>query len=400
VCYELYRVATSRGTDVTPAMVREVVRTQFNLATAKNLRVEIQRTLDASGYEYLTGHLVGRPPTTADYFVVVGDQGARCVILLNESVLNDEEVMTLGQRVTAIRAEVPVSEFLLVVMGFVPETHRSALTEQFGNPPLVYDAHSFGDDFERAFKTVVDRLAESPQDGDDELALIRGRLERLTRQQTRVHGFIGQVSAHLDTLQSSSNRQLLDIQRTLLELRQQVATTTRAAGVPARQPDLPANVAGLFAEADTALYMVDGIDTMLRLALRQATDEVDQVWPGLPGGLRSAEVQRSVGIGSLLQRLVRAFRDAVGEWYRSVQPDEGGHRVLADDRRETLDALCDTFDEVYGYLPVYRLDRLVSLTGRVPDSEAGEQPRSVPDAFDRLGLRVRHEVLQGIARGR
>jgi hypothetical protein len=361
--------------------------------------VEIQRTLDASGYEYLTGHPVGRPPTTADYFVVVGDQGARCAVLLNESVLNDEEVMTLGQRVTAIRAEVPVSEFLLVVMGFVPDAHRSALTEQFGNAPLVYDAHSFGDDFERAFKTVVDRLAESPQDGGDELALIRGRLERLTRQQTRVHGFIGQVSAHLDTLQSSSNRQLLDIQRALLDLRQQVATTARATGVPAR-PDLPANVAGLFAEADTALYMVDGIDTMLRQALRHATDEVDdQVWPGLPSGLRSAEVQRSVGIGSLLQRLVRAFRDAVGEWYRSVQPDEAGHRVLADDRRETLDALCDTFDEVYGYLPVYRLDRLVSLTGRVPDSEAGEQPRSVPDAFDRLGLRVRDEVLLGITRG-
>jgi hypothetical protein len=402
VCYELYRVATSLGTDVTPAMVREVVRTQFNLATTKNVRVEIQQTLDASGYEYLTGHLVGRPPTTADYFVVVGDQGARCAVLLNESVLNDEEAMTLGQRVTAIRAEVPVSEFLLVVMGFVPDTHRPALAEQFGNPPLVYDVNSFGDDFERAFKTAVDRLAESPQDGDDELALIRGRLERLTRQQTRVHGFIGQVSAHLDRLQASSDRQLLDIQRTLLDLRQQVATTSLATGVPAR-PDLPANVAGLFAEADTALYMVDGIDTMLRLALRPATDEVDQVWPGLPGGLRSTEVQRAVGIGSLLQRLVRAFRDAVGEWYRSVRPDEGGHWVLADDRRETLDALCDTFDEVYGYLPVHRLAQLTSLTGRVPDSEAGgeagERPRSVPDAFDRLGLRVRDEVLQGITGG-
>jgi Cdc6-like AAA superfamily ATPase len=391
VCHELYLRATQAGGGVTPAMVRDVVRTQFNIAASKSVRREIRHTLDASGWDYLLDHAAGRPSTSVDYWVLIGDRGARCAIVLTDSVLNDDDVDALRRRVLALRADDAAPEILLVVLGVLPRNQAHALAELVGTEPLVYDPQSFGDDFEHTFTSTIGRYVESRPTGDDELGVIREWLERITRQQANVHGFVSQVSVHLDALRSSSDQRLLDIQRALGDLRRELTSEATDARSVVGIPQLPSGVAALFASANDALDPLAQVDPVLRDAFDRAAEELRLPGPGLSAPLQSTDVQRAAGVGFLLQRLVEAFHQAVREWYGSD---------AFTDRTDVLDSLCRTFDTIYEYLPVFRLDRLAILTDRVPGPDrpvAEASERSARQAIDGLGKRVQREVLTGLA---
>ncbi|GIJ80430.1 AAA ATPase domain-containing protein [Micromonospora phaseoli] len=381
LCYHLYQRAAQADTPVTHLMVREAVRVQFDLASRQDVAADVRRVLTQDGWSYQRDHLVGSlRDLPVDFWVPLEEQGAGCCVLLSESVLKSEEVDALNRRVVAIRAAVPDSEAILVVVGHLPADFAADLAETFSVEPIVYDPQSFPEDLSGSIKASLRRLEQAL--GADALTSVRTRVERIQRQQTNAQRSIERLSYQLDEIRGDLRHDLRGPAQ-----RDHHPTVRPKVGAAA----LPGPVARLFVEAIAALDQLTGFDRHLRDAFAPPGTEirraVEDAAP-LRSGLRSRDVQRALGTSMVLRRLIEAFRDGVESWY------EGHRRAPRPGDLDRLDRLCETYDGIAEYLPLFQLDVLgdLAVPGDAGPIEPPDRSRSWSEArsvFDGLSGRVR-----------
>jgi Cdc6-like AAA superfamily ATPase len=403
LCYHVYQHAVQARSPVTHAMVRDVVRTHFDLVSKQDVRAEVRRVLNAESRTYQRDHLFGSLHNLpVDFWVPLphSDSDAGCCVLLTESVLKSEEVDDLNRRALSIRAAIPDSETILVVVGYLPTEFAAELTEAFGVEPIVYDSRSFGEDISTAIRAVLGRLDQAT--GVNSLASVRQRVEQIQRQQADTQRFMDQLVAQLDEMRASSEAGISTIQRQLAG-----AAAAAPGGAGWREPGssrpsgLPAPVYRLFAEALQVLDDLTGFEATLVDAFAAPAEggrHTVEHRAAIRSLLRSRDVLRAVGTSVLLRRLIEAFRDGVNDWYatRAVNPAASGEAQL--------DELCDTYQAIAEYLPLFQLDLLTDLATsqgtRADLAERAATRSRLADArgvFDGLGARVRRMVLEAAA---
>ncbi|MEV6692626.1 AAA family ATPase [Micromonospora sp. NPDC051196] len=390
LCYHLYQRAVQDGTPVTHRMVREAVRIQFDLASRQDVAADVRRVLTQEGWSYQRDHLIGSlRDLPVDFWVPLDEQGAGCCVLLTESVLKSEEVDELNRRVVAIRAAVPDSEVILVVVGHLPAEFAADLTETFSVEPIVHDPQTFAEDLSGSVKASMRRLEQAL--GADALTSVRQRVERIQRQQTNAQRSLERLSYQLDEIRGDLRPDSRG------PAQRSTSATTHPAEAGLASP-LPGRVARVFVEAVQALDQLTGFERHLRDAFTPSRPEParrsGEAAPLLRSGLRSRDVQRALGTALVLRRLIEAFREGVEQWY--VNHRHAPHP--ADLQR--LDRLCETYDGIAEYLPLFQLDLLDDLA--LPDGGATVEPadRSLSwsearSMFDGLSGQVRRQVVDG-----
>ncbi|MEV6816006.1 hypothetical protein, partial [Micromonospora sp. NPDC051296] len=321
-----------------------------------------------------------------DFWIPLDEHGAGCCVLLSESVLKSEEVDELNRRVVAIRAAVPDSEVILVVVGHLPADFAADLAETFSVEPIVHDPQTFAEDLSGSVKASWRRLEQVL--GADVLTSVRQRVERIQRQQTNAQRSIERLSYQLDEIRGDLRHDPRGATH------RNASLPSPSAGVSAASP-LPGRVARVFADAIEALDQLTGFERHLRDAFAPPGPDAGRgagEMATLRSGLRSRDVQRALGTSLVLRRLIEAFRGGVEQWY-------GNHRRAPHPADlEQLDRLCETFDGIAEFLPLFQLDVLGDLA--VPDGGGSVEPpdrsRSWSEArsvFDGLSTRVRRLVV-------
>ncbi|SBT44671.1 AAA family ATPase [Micromonospora narathiwatensis] len=365
LCYHLYQRAAQARTPVTHVMVREAVRVQFDLASRQDVGADVRRVLTQDGWSYQRDHLVGSMrDLPVDFWVPLDEQDAGCCVLLSESVLKSEEVDELNRRVVAIRAAVPDSEVILVVVGHLPTDHAADLAATFSVEPIVYDPQTFAEDLSGSVKALMRRLEQVV--GADALTSVRQRVERIQRQQSNTQRSIERLSYQLDEMRG-------ELHEDLRGPRLDAGSTIRRGPATGVASPLPGRVARVFVEAIQALDQLSGFERHLQDAFTPprpgAGRSTEEGGAPLRSRLRSRDVQRALGTSMVLRRLIEAFRYGVEQWYerhsRDPQPAD----------LEQLDRLCETYDGIAEYLPLFQLDALGDLaTPGTGDDDAIDPP--------------------------
>ncbi|MGC5031058.1 AAA family ATPase [Micromonospora sp. DT229] len=391
LCYHLYQRATQEDTPVTHRMVREAVRVQFDLASRQDVAADVRRVLTQEGWSYQRDHLIGSlRDLPVDFWVPLDEQGAGCCVLLTESVLKVEEVDELNRRVVAIRSAVPDSEVILVVVGHLPAEFSADLTETFSVEPIVHDPQTFAEDLSGSVKASMRRLEQAL--GADALTSVRQRVERIQRQQTNAQRSLERLSYQLDEIRGDLRPDSRG------PVRRDAVSSSPHQAEAALASALPGRVARVFVEAVQALDQLTGFEHHLRDAFTPSRPESarrsGEAAPLLRSGLRSRDVQRALGTALVLRRLIEAFRDGVEQWY--VNHRHAPHPA----DRQRLDRLCETYDGIAEYLPLFQLDLLDDLA--LPEGGAPAEPtdRSLNwsearSMFDGLSGQVRRQVIDG-----
>lgn len=400
LCHHAYRHAAAENTTISHDIVGRAAREQFELLTTGDMRAEVRRVLDTRGWPFHPDHIPGdTPDSKIDYWIPIGGDDAGCAVLLTDSVIYNRDLRTLERRVQAINAAVSAGRILLIVNGYLNPEHARALNAMLPDPPLVYDPRRFTDDFEAALRAATGRLERLT--GKHDIDIIRDRMERITQMQSRTQNFLEELHSALDASRSSAERRLGGIERVLEEVAWGPGAQRRVPfddTVPPAPARLPAPVEELFDQALNSLRDLDRLSGVLGDAFSVEEDQA-------PADARRALFRRfaaedafySVGVAVLLQRLVLAFRDAVAGWYERLRHGPGSAG------REHLVMLCQTYDALYEYLPVFRLETLSRLTAHLPES--GHHAETVVrwsgradlrEALDSLGARVRRSMLRSL----
>lgn len=403
LCHHAYRLSAGKSS-INHTMVSKAAREQFEFLTADDMRAEVRRVLDIRGWPINQDHMPGQAhESRIDYWVPVGSEEAGCAVLLTDSVLYDDDVNVLARRVQAVNAAVPTARILLVVNGYLNPNQVDRLNAMLTDPPLVYDSRRFTDDFDAALLAVTRRLEKST--GKDDLDIIRDRMERLTQMQSRTQNFLEQLPAFLDATRSSSDRRFSAIETALEGL---LARAPRSGTAGRHHPDLsvelpappllPTPVERLFERALTSLDDLERLNDLLSEAFSPGDEQTSHA-------ARTALFRRfgvedafySTGVAVLLQGLVNAFRDAVTRWYRTLGhgPTEAQQQYFA--------FLCQSYDALYEYLPVFRLDSLNQFSARPLDREdqisrstRSSRRANIREALENLGARVRTAMLESL----
>jgi Cdc6-like AAA superfamily ATPase len=408
LCHHAYRQAASADSAVTHAMVSKSAREQFELLTTGDMRAEVRRVLDTRGWPFQPDHTPGgSDDSKIDYWIPIGGDDAGCAVLLTDSVIYDRDVRTLQRRVQAVNAAVAAGRILLVINGYLNPGHVPMLNAMLPDPPLIYDPRRFTDDFDAALQAATRRLERLT--GKDEIEIVRDRMERITQMQSRTQNFLERLYSALDASRSSSDRRLGVIEDTLEGLTRAPGTAGSPPGETiinggagsAMPPRLPEPVDRIFEQALNSLSDIDRLNGLVS----------DAFGPGgehHPHDARRTLFRRfgaedafySVGVALLLQRVVLSFRDAVGRWYREVEHEP------TEAQRGRLSGLCQTYDALYEYLPVFRLESLAQLTARLLERDEPfgpptrpPRPVDVREALDSLGSRVRTSMLEALSPG-
>ncbi|MEU3454748.1 AAA family ATPase [Micromonospora sp. NPDC006766] len=392
LCYHLYQRAVQAGTPVTHVMVREAVRVQFDLASRQDVGADVRRVLTQDGWSYQRDHLIGSMrDLPVDFWVPLDEQDAGCCVLLSESVLKSEEVDELNRRVVAIRAAVADSEVILVVVGHLPADFAADLTATFSVEPIVYDPQTFAEDLSGSVKASMRRLEQVI--GADALTSVRQRVERIQRQQTNTQRSIERLTYQLDEMRG-------ELHQDFKGSRVDAGSTAGPGPATLVASPLPGRVARIFVEAIQALDQLTGFDRQLRDAFTPPRAGVgraaEEGGPPLRSRLRSRDVQRALGTSLVLRRLIEVFRYGVEQWYERHTRDPHPADL------EQLDRLCETYDGIAEYLPLFQLDALGDLPnpseGGDDAVEPSDRSRSWSGArsvFDGLSGHVRQLMLAG-----
>lgn len=406
--HQVFRAAAEAGSGANEATVRDAARRNIGMSGRDDARAEIRRVLDGGGYRYFRDHLVTTSrESIVDYWVEVDGADAGCALLLADAVLNATDVERLVRRVAVLRGGNTDVETLLVVSGVLAPDHVAELTEQLGSEPLVYRRQSFAEDLAAAVGAAMRRLANVT--GSEPIGAVRERVERLNRQQAYTLSAIEQLAVHLDELRSTSEHRLTTLQGTLEDVSRTVAANQPDGSGPAdnlRLSLLPSDVDQLFDSAANNLDGLRRVDAMLRAAFPSRTDEraaAVETRQAIRSRLRSDDAFLAAGVAVMLLQLLDAFRDGISEWYRSRRPGTYGQVDRSD--VEHLDLLCRSFESIYEYLPLFRLDPLGEWTVRRTDHDGtvGQATRlarrlDLRDTFDGFAARVQAAVRESLDR--
>lgn len=398
LCHSCYHL--SGGTEpVREATVRDAAREHFEFTSLKDVHAQVRQVLDSGARRYRADHAIDGPgEPRVDFWIPMGHDGRGCAVLLTDSVLKPADLDTLARRAEAVHAAVAETSTLLIVNGYLTPEFVPGLRTAFSEEPLVYSARRFADDLEAALHGITRRLQATI--GDD-MQVIREHVERMTQMQTSTQRFVEELAVQVQTMRSVSDQQLARIERDLDSLAGAGPATGSATAARPVRGRMPARVEKLFAEALGGLDGLNNLDSLLKDAFttRHTKTPNASVGRALLRGLSDQGAFDAVGVASLAQTTVAAFRDAVRDWFAQLEP---GSAVdpLSDDRRSTLASICRAYDSVFEYLPLFKLDELSGTATRLGahDSVIDQATRPLRQAdvratLDRLGGRVQSAVL-------
>ncbi|TMQ91030.1 hypothetical protein ETD83_32775 [Actinomadura soli] len=405
LCYHGYRMARARGTNVTQAVIREVAREQFQLATQDDVRSEIARVLDLGGWLFQAQAAPKGTKARADFWVVHGEDGGGCAVLIADSVLGQKDASVLAKQVEKVKDGREDRAVLLVVNGYLAETAIPALSGAGDRPPLVHSQRRFAEDFDAAIKGVMQRLEAT--DRESELKILRQQIDRLGRQQSQILGGIRSLGQERDEVRrvladlGDSHRQDTETLTASLNEVARLTQRTSESGIAGaqtsydsttglNQPTIHGDVHMHFhgpvensPEPTKPSVLPEEVDALFTEAL----DRLEKLTPqteiiaSLFGGQADRSAHRSitdvtsdfllvVGTWAMLRDTIAEFRTAIDAWFRTdpKQPDE-------------LRDLCRSYDSAFSFLSPRAIEKLSRSMGADNSNYAGR-------SFMDLGPRI------------
>jgi Cdc6-like AAA superfamily ATPase len=382
----------ARPEAITAADVRQAAREHFSTDKQQQVTVEVQATLEAHHWDYYRDYFVSADPgSKVDYWIPAGDSG--CALFLADSVTEPADVERFTSRARFVRQRSPCEMLLVVSEALAPE-YRGPLTEAFGREVLVYQPNSFTEDLASLVKSLLHRLSQV--NGGDALAELRNKVDLLASQQSRVHDNVEHLMAGLQELRTSADQGVGDLRREFDSMSRSVAAVAR---LVSRESDtgLPDVVAAVFADSLDDLSAVDTTSELVdRLFAQQSAAE-----PAARGALaairaatrldRNRSAMTALGVSATLRTLTASFRRSISEWFRTSAPSLD--RRLPTAALDRLDTLCEAYDAVYEYLPMFELDQLHPDAGPDGWTSRAEQLRALRAKFETLAVDVRRAVI-------
>ncbi|MGW4757282.1 hypothetical protein [Streptomyces chartreusis] len=295
LCYHAYEASMRAGANLTRAMLREVAREQFEISSPDDIRSEVTRLLDSSGWTFELGKQLSEdPPLVVDYWLPVGQAGSGCAVLITQSVLHEHEADLLVAAGQEMQASQPAIAAILVINGYLAETFREPVTAAFPRV-MQYTPMRFSDDFSAAVNAFIRRLEEASD--EDRLSLVESKLEQLLRQTTGVRRSLESVERN--TLYPHMVENAVDggLRRVFGALSAAPSTATVS---------LPATTESVFRAAlDEIGQVADSHSRKLRRIFLQYSETSQDDFP-------KGELEEFYEIKSLVA-LVNVFRDSVAE---------------------------------------------------------------------------------------
>ncbi len=364
LCHDVFRVVDdeSRRTGrpdllVTDQMVREAENDQVGSFGVEDVSGVVRRVLVKNGWTYRQNHVLPGD-VVVDFWVTFLDRVGGCAVLVAPSVLTDEDSRLLATRILAVRTEAPDSEVVLVVTGMLAELHVGGVRAALDADPLRYLEPGFDENLATSIGAVAARLGQVAH--PDPMNVVRQRIEQLTRQQSSIYDHIDSLADRLDDVRGGADRRLAAIQRDIATLAKGAARAPASA--------LPSDVDRLLLGAVEALDELTELEPMMNEAFAE---------PGAVAAVQrrvtAEELYDAFGVAALTRAAVLSFRTAVTKWY------------TGDSEPQRLEWLCQSYDDVVEFLPLFRL---WPLTRSAASGRAGTEA-------SQLSLRERVEAAVG-----
>lgn len=374
MCGHAWTYAESSGAPVTTDTVRTAVREQYELSTITDVRGSMRQVLEAAGWPYVRDHLLDG--FAVDFWIPLGDSGV--ALLITGSLLQSDDLAELRPRLRAAGA----AEVILIVNGFMSASLRESVSADIGRQPLVYDDRPFNTALRELIIGATHRLEVIAR--EDNLTVVRRRVEQLARQQSFMQQSLEQVSGQLEGVDRDLGQQLGLLKRGIGEVR------------PERAPrgGLPEEVQEPFDRAFTAVDTLAGLDDLFTNAFSAEAG-------GAPHRrVASRELFEAAGVAVVFRRLLEGFHEALVAWLRSVATG----RPLERGEQERLRLICRTYTTTAEILPLFQLESLANYAPFAPESSSPEelsrsQRRSeAREALSNLGARVLEAALSAATR--
>jgi Cdc6-like AAA superfamily ATPase len=188
LCFHAYHAAALAKTSVSPAMIREAARDQFELSSTEDIANEIIRVINQRGWAYEQKKMFGEKKNAriqADFWLPIGNEGSGCVLKLTRSIMQDSDVVELTKEADALKKILSNKEFesLLVINGYLAEDVTETLRQVFSQI-LVHKPGEFVQDCDAVLVGLRTRLQERHR--EDALAALKTHVEEITRQNSLI----------------------------------------------------------------------------------------------------------------------------------------------------------------------------------------------------------------------
>lgn len=261
-----------------------------------------------------------------NYWVRVGEHDAIAILVVS-SVLLTSEVLEIDAVSRAANAAFDGCRTLVLVNGSISRAMRNQLAQATGTAPLLVGDPDFRALLGRTITLLANRLLATHQ-----------------------RGGIDDVSGRLTTMSAEQSAVLESLRRLEIALERGVDERSAAPG-EAAEPALPSGVHAHFTAAQAAL---DALDALFELPtdVRRvfAVDGSGRPLAGeRPKRLTFGSQQlEALGLLSAVDRLLRAFRAGVTDWWRAAAQQPGGP---GPELRGGLSTLCRSFEISMEILP-------------------------------------------------
>ncbi|GII81188.1 hypothetical protein Sru01_61700 [Sphaerisporangium rufum] len=385
LCHHAWATAAAEGgpppREVDDRVVRAAARKAFEKVTREDLRKSIEGVLSTGPWRFEPSpvRFARRSAGAAgdvDFWVLIGRTGSAIAVVTTDSVLQDEQVDRLRQTVEAARRDTGAApcEVLVAVNGYISTELRLRLADATGSQPIVYSDRSFEHQVRETVRELAERLSSSGRDST--LDLIRDHLEGIAFQQTSVLQRLQRIDGRVEQLDTATAARLGELWQLAEMSGDPPAAGGRRAGVRRR---LPHAVQRHFDRAFDVIGLLSGVPASFREVFDPAGED-------RPRRLSfTVEQFQAVGVAVLVQKLVEAFQDSVGEWVRQARTVPGEPAPTAEQERR-LRTICRSYEITAEMLPVFRLESLATFG---PFTEG-------PDPLDRSARTFRRAEAQEV----
>lgn len=402
LCHHAWALATRESGEVPRAIddvaIRASVRETFELVTLHDIRASIAGLLETGSWRFETSatrfaHRPGGEAESVDYWILAGQTGSAIALVTTDSVVLDSQVDRLEQVVDAARADTESApcEVLVVVNGYISAPLRQRLAKITDTQPIVYSDRRFQSAMREAIRDLAARLESAGR--DELLEVIQQRMEGLAYQQTSVIDYLQRIDSRVDRLDVSSSARLGELLQITADSEFAQPGSGPAARVRPARTRLPQEVQQHFDRAFDAVGLMSGVPATLRQVFHIEEGTADRTAPRPRRLAFTAEQFQAVGVAVLLQKLLEAFNDSVGDWMRQTRSGGPGTSPTATQERR-LRTICRSYEITAEMLPVFRLESLAAFgpftEGPEPLDQASRSfhRAEAEEALARLGERV------------
>lgn len=386
ICYLAFEQAAQTGQEVTPALVRQVARDQLPGGGADRVRADIAEILADEGW--LPDRRRAPGPAVIDFWIPGERDGAGCAIRVSDSVLGPAEADALAAQAAEVVSGATDRAVILVVAGYLPPEQKDRLAEAVGEGSLIiHHARTFREDFSRVLVAAMDRVggagpaARRTGSALDQIRVLRAASERSSRQQASTLRALQELLQRTDAIADAVD-----------ELRR-----PSPAADPGDSGALPPALERMFSRAEQSLAAYGDVRRFLDMTFEISSRQPGERFP-LTHRFRAADAFSPVGIAAYLASLLGSFRGSVQSWLAEARRSSPQPGPPAEEERERLREICQTYDSLYGVAQVYKLDPLPDRL-RLAGGDQDGPPRSarreaLEEAFGQLGARVYRTALE------